>query len=504
MNDQVKPHDAETFAALDLGSNSFHLIVARYHDQQLQVIDHIREMVRLGGGLVANQRIVPKARKRALACLERFSQRLRSLTHVRVIGTNALRQARNAYGFLEQAEQVLGHKIEVISGFEEARLIYLGVAHSMQPTKQNRLIVDIGGGSTEIIIGKNFQPQLLESIEIGCVQLSELYFEGTLSAERFREAELAVRQAIRPQQKSFQAHGWQDVIGTSGTIRAVLTTGRKLGLCDHVISFDALSSITDQMTSLSSPQDLTSFDLTEDRAAVFPGGLAILTALFKSFHLKEMQVSDSALREGVMWDMIGRTTEQDIREASILSLAKRCQVDEVQAATVTQMALALFDAISKDWQIDTAYCRSLLRFAAMISEIGLSVSHHNQHKHGAYLFRNSDLGGFSMAEQEHTALLIAAQHGKFPKASFKKVAKENRNKLRKTALLLRLALLFQRDREQRDAVPLQACADLPKRVRLKLEQGWLAQHPLTAHRLREEKNFWSRAGFQLQVSSAGN
>ena len=499
MRHQAKPQNAETFAALDLGSNSFHLIVARYQNNQLQVIDRIRAMVRLAEGLIINRRISHATSKRALAFLEQVSQRLRSLSQVRVVGTNALRKARNASGFVKRAEQVLGHKIEIISGFEEARLIYLGTAHTMQPTDDNRLIIDIGGGSTEIIIGRQFEPQLINSLEVGCVQFSEIYFNGKISAERFHEAELAAQQAIRPQQKHLQSYGWQEVIGTSGTIRAVLEVGRKLDLCQNMINTKTLTGILRHLAEVSRPKELERFGLTPERAEVFPGGLAILSALFKRLKLKEMQVSDSALREGLLWDMIGRSTDQDIRKVSIKNLANRFHADEAQAASVRDTAFGFFDAISVAWNIDDPYYRSLLGFATMVTEIGLSVSHHHHHQHGAYLFRHTDLAGFSMDQQEHIALMIYAQQHKFPVTDFKKVLKQNRAGLIKTTCLLRLALLFQRDREQRRDVPVVLSVISETGLSLKLKQSWIGRHPLSAHGLREEQAHWDKAGYRLKL-----
>ena len=487
----------DTLAAVDLGSNSFHLIVAGLQQGQLQVLDRLREPVRLGAGLDSHERLQPEAHARALACLERFGQRLRHLPsrNVRIVGTNALRRAQGTERFLREAEAAIGHPIEIISGVEEARLIYLGVSHSLPDAGGRRLVVDIGGGSTELIIGEGFEVLNPESLYMGCVSFSERYFaEGRLSKEGWRAAEIAAGLELRPVQGRFLRLGWGSVAGASGTIRTIRDVLRANQWSQEGISREGLQKLrktlqqADNMTTLNLP------GLPEERKPVFAGGAAILWTLFDTLGIEQMRVSDGALREGLLYDAIGRIQHVDVREGTVNSLSQRYHVDQAHAARVEQTALEFFGQLRKDWKLNDDEHPAMLRWAARLHEIGLVIAHSGYQKHGAYLLANSDLPGFSRREQSLLAALVLGHRRKFPVAGF-----EPHGKLaQRLCVLLRLAILLHRNRgpEEPPAIALR-----PDGASLELvfPEGWLAQHPMTEADLAREAGYLKSAKWKLQV-----
>jgi len=299
----------DVLAAVDLGSNSFHMVVARYSHGQLVIIDRLREMVRLAAGVEESGRIDKDVAARALACLHRFGQRLHDMhaDSVRVVGTNALRMAHRKQAFLERAREALGHPIEIIAGMEEARLIYSGVAHTMPNEAGKRLVIDIGGGSTELIIGQELTPLELESLQMGCVSLSERFFrDGKISAKRFERARLAARLELEPVQAAFRARGWETCAGSSGTVRAIGEVIRALDPAAATITPAGLNRAIEYCIDAGHTRELTLEPVTEDRRPVFPGGLAILAEIFAVLDIKAMRIAEGAMREGLLYDMLGR------------------------------------------------------------------------------------------------------------------------------------------------------------------------------------------------------
>ena len=479
----------QTYAALDLGSNSFHLIVARDRGDRLQVVDKHREMVRLAEGLGPANMLAPKTTARALECLERLGQRLRQLParNVRVVGTNTLRKARNSPQFIAHAQEVLGHQVEIISGREEARLIYLGVSHFLEDNHDTRLVIDIGGGSTELILGQSFQPQLAESLFIGCADLSDRYFEdGRIDAQGMAAAERVARQEFEIIERIFLARGWDNAVGASGTIIAVHDIIEdELGGKD--ISREGLDHITERLIECGHTSNLDFSGVDSQRAPVFPGGVAILRALFDALDIDRLTVSSSALREGLLHDLLGRIHDQDIREKTVLDLARRFNVDHDHAARVAATAQDLFERIEPYWDDIDPNLVPLLRWSAVLHEIGLDIAHNQYHKHGGYLLDNMDMPGFSRPEQHRLSLLVRAHRRKFPAEDFIDALD-----LAKLCVLLRIAVVLHRGRSDMALPPFDVRAD-EDFIRLSFPGTWIAQHPLTQLDLDQEAEYlrWS-------------
>ena len=449
------PDAPATVAAVDLGSNSFHLIVARATGSRLMVIDRLKDMVRLAAGLGDDKRLDPEVMQRALDCLGRFGQRLKELPpeNVRVVGTNTLRKARNGGEFIARARQVLGHEVEIISGREEARLIYLGVSHSLEDHCDRRLVVDIGGGSTEVIIGRQFRPEHMESMYIGCVGTSRRFFgDGGITAAAMDAAVMAARREFEPLETGFRTRGWDSAIGASGTILAI--------------------------------QD----------------GVAILTGLFRSLEIERMAVSSGALREGLLWDLLGRRHEGDIRERTIDDLARRYHVDAEHARRVRDTALQLLAAAAGDWELDERELGPLLRRAARLHEIGMDIAHSQYHKHGSYLLQHMDMPGFSRTEQRRLGLLVRSHRRKFPDGEFAEDGADDTGELRRLSLLLRCAVILHRARSPHQAPPISRLRADADGLELVFPPGWLQEHPLTRLDLAEEERIWRAQGMTLALT----
>ena len=492
------PHAAkETFAALDLGSNSFHLIVAQDQGERLQVVDRHREMVRLAEGLDAGQELSSATAERALACLERLGERLRELParNVRVVGTNALRKARNSRSFIRRAEKALGHRIEIISGREEARLIYLGVSHSLEDDRDSRLVVDIGGGSTEIILGRRFQPRLMESLFIGCVGLSDRFFpDGRITPAAMANAERAARQELEAVEQIYLARGWDTAIGASGTILAVGDavegeTGAR------EITAEGLQVLRERLLRAGHVERLDLESVSADRAPVFPGGVAILSAIFASLGIERMSVSDGALREGLLHDLLGRVHDEDIRDRTVGNLVERYHIDRDHAARVSRTAGNLLEQVGPAWDLLDPDLDAILRWGATLHEIGLDIAHSQYHKHGGYLLDHMDLPGFSRFEQHRVSLLVRAHRRKFPAEDF-----ADAQDVLRLCVLLRIAVVLHRGRTD---VPLPSFGISVRdhAVRLSLPRKWLQAHPLTELDLAQEAEYLAGGAIELEVSA---
>jgi len=405
-----KYHLPETVAAIDLGSNSFHMIVARLEESgTLSIIDRLRENVRLGGGLDKNGIINESTQNRAFECLETFAQRIQDLpdSAVRIAGTNTLRVAENSQSFVAKAELILNHPIEIIGGREEARLIYLGVAHGLATKKGNRLVVDIGGGSTELIIGQGMKPKRRESLYTGCVSSSKRFFSnGKITKKAMKAAELEAALTLFPQAADFKAGKWDEAIGCSGTIKAIASIVREQGWCLDGISYKSLQKLRSALIDARHVDKLKLAGLSESRTAVIAGGLSVLLAIFKTLKIEQMQVSEQSMREGLLYDLVGRITHHDVRDATVEAAMTRWSVDIEQAKRITNTVERLYHTTSRQWSIDVEHIKPLLKWASMLHEIGLQVSHNNYHKHGAYILTNADMQGFSQQEQALLAALV--------------------------------------------------------------------------------------------------
>jgi exopolyphosphatase/guanosine-5'-triphosphate,3'-diphosphate pyrophosphatase len=346
----------ESVAAVDLGSNSFHLIVARINAGEIVIVDRLREMVQLAAGLDADRRLDDEASERAIDCLKRFGERVRHMPAgtVRAVGTNTLRSARQADEFLLEAEEALGHPIETISGIEEARLIYLGVAHSLANQGSRRLVLDIGGGSTELIIGEDFEPLLMESLYLGCVTASRRYFgDGKIEAKGWRKCELAALQELEPVRTRYRDAGWEEAVGASGTVRSVAAVVEASGWSKRGITPKALRRLRDAILEAGHVDGLDFEGLNPARRPVFPGGVALLSALFESLQIERLLPADGALREGLLNDLVGRIRQEDVRRRSVTALADRYHVDWKQAHRVEYTALQLLVQTSDAWGLDS-------------------------------------------------------------------------------------------------------------------------------------------------------
>lgn len=484
----------EILAAVDLGSNSFHLQIGRVVDDQVYLLDSLREPARLGAGLTRDRRLDRATQLRALEALGRFGERLRGLPRdsVRAVGTNTLRVARNAEQFLAEAETVLGFPIEVVFGREEARLIYLGVAHTLPPSPERRLVVDVGGGSTEFIIGTGLSPELMESISMGCVSWTLRYFPGgSLDKANFKRAELAAGNELQRIVKSYRRAGWKHAIGSSGTAKTAAALLVASGWSNQGISADGLDRLRAQLVRAGDVGRLKLPGLREDRAAVFAGGVAILGAVFAEFGLEHMEVSDGALRQGVLYDMLGRAQHQDMREATVSQFMRRYHVDAAQAARVSAFAIRVCSALSDE---PAEGDLQLLSWAASLHEIGISIAHAGYHKHSAYILSQADMPGFSQYEQARLARLVLAHRGKLAKLE----SLPARSADWPLVFALRLAALFHLARAD-VAVPVVECRGTDEGYQLLLPKAWLAEHPLTEAALDAEADEWKSIGLRLQV-----
>lgn len=495
--------DFDTIAAVDLGSNSFHMIIGRVVGDELIIVDALKEMVRLAAGLDDDNTLSPEAIERAEGALEKFGERLRPLPEgaVRVVGTNTLRQARNSRAFLARAEECLGHPVEIIAGSEEARLIYLGVAHSVEQLWGRRLVVDIGGGSTELIVGTGFEPELRESKYMGCVSFSRRFFpDGRITRESFRQAEIAARQELAPSVPEFRALGWELAIGASGTIKAVRDIAASLGLDKaQEITRPAMKQIRKRAIAAETTDALSLPGLSDERRPVFVGGLAILLAIFKSLEVERMTASDGALREGVLYDLLGRIHDHDVREETIRLLAQKYLVDEEHAQRVEQTSLELLGSVRATWGLDSPIDDAILRWAARIHEIGLAISHSRYHKHGSYLVENADLPGFSRQDQQLLWALVRSHRRKFKLHRFENIAAPFRKHAPKLAVLLRLGVVLNRARDPAVVPPYSVAAPDAKRIHVDFD-GALDELPLMRADLEEEAAMLQGSGFSLTFS----
>lgn len=490
----------DMLGAVDLGSNSFHMIVASPDADGLKIVDRLREPVRLGAGLRPDGSLSEEAQRRALVCLRRFGQRLRKLPSqaVRAVGTNTLRAAHNAGAFLNAAEEALGHPIEVIAGVEEARLIYLGVAHSLAPSGERRLVVDIGGGSTELIIGEQFRALHVDSLQMGSVSFTGRFFaDGKFSRKRWEAAELAARLELAPVAVAYTALHWQNAIGASGTIRSVSQVLNALGWEHGGIAAASITKLRELVLKAGQVANLKLPGLAADRAPIFAAGVAVLGAVFDVLGIQRMEIAGGALRDGLLYDLLGRLHDDDIRTRSVGALAARFRTDRAQAARVEETALACLAAVAGPWELADEACERLLSWAAQLHEIGLDIAHSQYHKHGAYVAEHADLAGFSREEQHLLAVLIRAQRRKFPLALFSGLPPRWAERLARLAILLRLAVLLHRARSH-EPLPRLTLRAGPGLLQLRFPRGWLRAHALTRADLEQEAVYLSAAGLRLE------
>lgn len=484
-------------AAVDLGSNSFRLQVARVENDQLYMLDSLREPVRLAAGLTEDKRLDKAAQQRGLDCLNRFGERLRGLPReaVRAVGTNSLRVAKNAPEFLQQAEAALGFPIEVIAGREEARLIYVGVAHGLPPSDGKRLVMDIGGGSTEFIIGSGLEPLKLESLYMGCVSYSLRYFPGgKITKSGLKQAELAARSEVQTLVSEFSRGHWDVALGSSGSVRVLHDILEQNGYSNG-LTRDGLEQLRAQMLQAGDVRELGLQGLKPERIPVLPGGFAILYAAFCELGIELMRPAQGALREGVLYDLLGRFHHHDMRDVTASQFMRRYHVAERQAIRVAQLADHLAQQFLEHQATDDAL--RLLGWAAALHEIGISVAHTAYHKHTAYILANADMPGFSKKEQARLSLLALVHRGGLDKVRGQLDSPE----VLAQAMALRLAALMYRNRSDTDP-PVILGRFSGTKFHLQLPAGWLAQNPLTDTALQEEAKQWKELGVSVQLLEA--
>lgn len=487
-------------AAVDLGSNSFRLQMAKVVDDQLFMHDSLRDMVRLGAGLGKDRTLSQEAMQRAVECLRRFGERLRGLDPhgVRAVATNTFRVARNAAELMERAQEALGFPIEIIAGREEARMIFVGVSHSLPPFADKRMVMDIGGGSTEFIIGQEFEPQEMESLYMGCVSYSLRYFDdGKLSEGNLRRAEIAARTEIQGIRRNFSSDHWQEAVGSSGSARALGEIMRLNGLSDGAITRSGLSELKSLFLKAKEIRKLDLPGLSDERRTVIAGGFSIMAAAFAELGIERMTVANGALREGVLYELLGRMHHQDTREATVSQFQRRYHVDGQQAQRVQALALELLDQIAHGLEMEQPVAWHYLSWAARLHEIGISIAHSGYHKHSAYIIENADMPGFSRMEQQILGLLLRAQRRSLTKLP----SPPTHNDHLALIMALRLAVLFHRNRMETLPPRLELEWGSNRRFELKLEKNWLEENPLTEAELAAESAYWKDINITLAVNA---
>ena len=492
-----------SIAVLDMGSNSFHLVVARIEHGEIRPLQAFREGVRLGEGLNETGCLSKAAQQRGLACLKQFGQRLEGLPDEGIVAfaTNALRIASNSRAFLRQAEAALGYPIQVISGVEEARLIYLGVAHSLPSDSQRRLVVDIGGGSTEFIIGDQFQAQLMESLAMGCVSFMDRFFPaGELSKQNFQQAYNHASNELVRVSKRYRKKGWTACYGSSGSVRAITQACEQY--CDQdEITKPALQRLKTKVLEYSSTREIDVEWLSRARRDNVIAGLAILTAIFDVLKIDEMHYSSGALREGALYDLVGRSEHENVCLRSVQSMQGRFNVDVAQAERVSTCARQLFEQVENDWALSKADW-TRLHWAAELHELGLSISHVQFHKHGEYILNGADMPGFTRQEQQGMAFLVRGHRRRLRRQLLNDFSAKDQSSLLLLCVLLRLAVLLNRGRGDSQPPEVALKVQAANSLCLKLKHESFDDYPLTLSELMAEAERLDTAGFKLAVLKA--
>ena len=492
-----KPTFSE-IAAVDLGSNSFRLQLARVVDDHLIFHDSLREVVRLGAGLSDDKNLSDEALNRAIECLNRFGERLRGLPPqaVRAVATNTFRVAKNAPQLLKAAQGALGFPIEIIAGREEARMIFVGVSHSLPKAEHKRLVIDIGGGSTEFIIGEGLEPLEMESLYMGCVSYSLKYFaDGKITEEAFERAQIAAATEIQTIAKNFKSKHWQEAVGSSGTARALGEVLRLNGLTEGAVTLEGLYQFRQILIGAKEVKKIQLHGLSVDRSSVIPGGLAIMIAAFEGLSIDKLTVANSALREGVLYELLGRMQHDDTRDATVNSFMRRYHVDRDQVKRVQSLSILLLSQVEHKLSGDVAVAKQYLGWAAKLHEIGVSIAHGGYHKHSAYIIENADMPGFSKMEQESLGFLVRAQRRSLAKLQMPALS-EDRTVL---VMIFRLAVLFHRNRLHITPPELNL-AWHKAGFGLDVEPGWLAKNPLTDAELASEVVYWKDINITLSLA----
>ncbi|MEL3915930.1 exopolyphosphatase [Aeromonas caviae] len=490
--------DNSLYAAVDLGSNSFHMVIARLTEGRMQIIDRIKERVRLAEGMDEQRRMSPEAMARGLDCLALFAERLTNIKpdQIRIAGTYTLRRASNARDFVREAAKVLNHPIEIISGQEEARLIYQGVAHT-QHIEGQVLVVDIGGGSTELIIGEGFEHKALTSRKMGCVSFTQSFFgNGKLSEKAFNAAVLEAQHQLAPIINQYRKLGWQSCLGSSGSIRTVRDVLQGEEWTDGAITLAGLERLKEEMLKHKRVDQLKLAGLTEERQGVFAAAVAILLGLFTSLPIERMEYSDGALREGLLYEFEERLQHHDIRERTALALSTHYRIDKRQATRVERSVLSLFDALSGPWEMPEEPYRAILGWAARLHEIGLAINYSGIHKHSAYILQNTDLPGFNQDDQALLAALVRFHRKGLKLSELPALPNHDEQTVLRCIRILRLAVAAHH-RRQDNLLPewnVQAAGD---QLVVTLPLDWCDENKLLMQNLEKEHRYCHEQGWPL-------
>ena len=489
------------FAAIDLGSNSFRLEIGQLENGHLRRVEYLKETVRQGNGLDAERMLSEAAMQRGWACLARFGERIAGFrsAHVRAVATQTLREARNRDVFLAQARKILGFPIEVIAGREEARLIYLGVSHLLPDSPERRLVVDIGGRSTELILGQEHTPQVLESYRVGSVAWSMKYFpDGQWTASAFDTAEIAAKAVLDEALAQYPRQAWDTAYGSSGTIGAVADALQANGWPGDKITREALDWLLDKLIRAQRADQLRLDGIKDDRRPVIGGGVAVLRAVFDLLQIDTLYPAQGALRHGALYDLIDREDPHtDVRTRMIDWLASHFATDKLQGERVAHTAVELFGQLADAQSPNSAeHKRNVrkLQWAARVHEIGMLISHADYHKHGAYILENTDLQGFTVDELQRLGLLVLGHRGKLRKLE----AAIDDGVLAQQLLCLRLAVILCHARRDPDLQGI-ALVRMGNTFQLHLPPGWPARQPQSAHLLREEVIAWQKSPWRTQL-----
>lgn len=480
----------QTLAVVDLGSNSFRLEIGIAQGKQIRVLETMRDMLRIASGLDKKNRINKQARQNALACLFRFGERLQHFKpeQVRAVATNTFRVATNAADFLPEAEMALGFPIEIISGHEEARLIFLGTSYCLPHSPAQRLIVDIGGGSTEFIIGRGHHPGQLESLKLGCVNISERFFKnGELTPENFKHAETYARAETQAIASNFNSSHWQDAYASSGTAQALSEILEYNHFSQGGITANGLMELQKYLIGKKHTDNLKLEALKPERVPVLAGGLVIMRAVVDELNINVIRPVGGALRLGALYDLLGRHHDQDSRVITVEQWTERHHLDHEHASRVADLAASFYRQLMPKAEASDI---QLLRWASLLHNVGMSISHIGFHKHSAYMLRHGDMPGFSSSEQNHLSALALNCRGDLEKA---RKLLPNTN-IRAQILALRLALIFYRGHRQIKLSDI-SLAFTEKSVSFGIEQDWLAEHPMIEYLLNKEAKEWKSEGY---------
>lgn len=494
--------NSDLFAAIDLGSNSFHMLVVRHVSGSVQTIAKIKRKVRLAAGLDENLMLSDEAITRGLECLKLFAERLHSIppTQVQIVATATLRLATNAELFLKQAEKILNHTINVISGETEAELIYQGAAYTSAGSDQ-RLILDIGGASTELIIGQGFTIHRAVSLNLGCVRFTETYFghDLLLSEHAFSTAIKAAKSQIATISRSYQDYGWKACLGASGTFQAIQEIQLTQGLCE-AITLRRLEQLKAQVIECGSLSALAINGLQEERKPVFAGGLAILIALFEQLKIRQLKISGGALREGLLYGMIQEQNSSDVRQLTLCALAEKYHLDKFHAEQCQVTALSLFERYQADWPLDASEGKELLGCAALLHEIGLTIGFIDSHKHGAYILSQTAQPGFSKTQQALLAALVGNSRGTINLEELASLRGFSQEQVQGLVRVLRWAIILTSHRAQTVILPTQITTQ-QQETHWNMPLNWHSQHPLTAADLRDEQLEQERLGWIFRLNN---